>query len=291
MKKVLFLMLTLIVMSAAGVNAQVKIGGDGIANPVPGAVLELEGNGALLLPRVNALSVIASPVKGMLVYLTQTDGANVADKVYVYDGTWNVYAGTVGPQGPAGATGPQGPAGESATAGTLVTTATTNAKITAPTSTNAAITLHDVARTGSYNDLLNKPTIPETPDLSNYAPKVSPELTGTPTAPTATATTNNTQIATTAYVTAAVKASGPVGPNGYSGECTWYQFTNASGAGVTWGSTKLVEKCIPTYSVANWTRSSPQCYWNGSKFMLAQGTSALSNVEIPAGWACVLVFD
>jgi hypothetical protein len=39
---------------------------------------------------------------------------------------------------------------------------------------------------------------------STYAPKASPSFTGTPVAPTATAGTNNTQIATTAYVTTAI---------------------------------------------------------------------------------------
>lgn len=37
-------------------------------------------------------------------------------------------------------------------------------------------------------------------DLSSYATKASPTFTGTPKAPTAAATTNNTQIATTAFV-------------------------------------------------------------------------------------------
>lgn len=43
---------------------------------------------------------------------------------------------------------------------------------------------------------------------NTYAPKASPALTGTPTAPTAAAGTNTTQIATTAFVSAAVTASG-----------------------------------------------------------------------------------
>lgn len=43
--------------------------------------------------------------------------------------------------------------------------------------------------------------------LDTYAPKASPALTGTPTAPTATAGTNTDQIATTAFVTAAVSAA------------------------------------------------------------------------------------
>jgi hypothetical protein len=42
-----------------------------------------------------------------------------------------------------------------------------------------------------------------TSDLALKAPLASPALTGTPTAPTATSTTNNTQIATTAFVKAA----------------------------------------------------------------------------------------
>lgn len=42
-------------------------------------------------------------------------------------------------------------------------------------------------------------------DLSSYAPLNSPALTGTPTAPTASSGTNNTQIATTAFVKAAVQ--------------------------------------------------------------------------------------
>lgn len=41
---------------------------------------------------------------------------------------------------------------------------------------------------------------------STYAPLASPALTGTPTAPTASAGTNTTQIATTAFVSAAVNA-------------------------------------------------------------------------------------
>lgn len=43
-------------------------------------------------------------------------------------------------------------------------------------------------------------------DLSSYAPKASPALTGTPTAPTASASTNTTQIATTAFVQSAISA-------------------------------------------------------------------------------------
>ena len=48
---------------------------------------------------------------------------------------------------------------------------------------------------------------------SYYAPIASPTFTGTPTAPTASAGTNTTQIATTAYVTTAVASAGGGGLN------------------------------------------------------------------------------
>ena len=65
---------------------------------------------------------------------------------------------------------------------------------------------------------------------TRYAPLVSPTFTGTPKAPTATAGTNTTQIATTAFVTSAVSsargnvtylsATAPTSPK--TGD-TWYQ--------------------------------------------------------------------
>lgn len=53
-------------------------------------------------------------------------------------------------------------------------------------------------------------------DLSAYAPKASPAFTGIPTAPTAAAGTNNTQIATTAYVQNAIANLTP-GTGGITG--------------------------------------------------------------------------
>lgn len=63
-------------------------------------------------------------------------------------------------------------------------------------------------------------------DLSSYAPKASPALTGTPTAPTADAGTNTTQIATTAFVMNAFTANdammfkGTLGASGDSASVT-----------------------------------------------------------------------
>ena len=53
-----------------------------------------------------------------------------------------------------------------------------------------------VASSGAYSDLSG------TPNLSAYAPIASPAFTGTPTAPTASAGTSTTQLATTAFVAA-----------------------------------------------------------------------------------------
>lgn len=61
-------------------------------------------------------------------------------------------------------------------------------------------------------------------DLNSYAPLASPALTGTPTAPTASAGTNTTQIATTAFVTNAISGitgamvfKGTIGTGGTAG--------------------------------------------------------------------------
>lgn len=77
-------MLTLMILGAASMNAQVKIGGDPETEVTTGAVLELDGaSGALLLPRVDVLPTAENSAAGMQVYLTTNN------KVYTYDGsTW-----------------------------------------------------------------------------------------------------------------------------------------------------------------------------------------------------------
>lgn len=78
--------------------------------------------------------------------------------------------------------------------------------------------------------------------LNNYAPKASPALTGTPTAPTATAGTNNTQIATTAFV-----------QNAISGVSGAMYFKGTIGTGGTAGTTLPTSgvKVGDTYKVAS----------------------------------------
>lgn len=92
-------------------------------------------------------------------------------------------------------------------AGTLGTTPLTAFARTLLDDANAAamqntLALALVASSGSYADLSNKP------DLSVYAPKASPIFTGNPTAPTAAASDNDTTMATTAFVRAAMALFG-----------------------------------------------------------------------------------
>jgi hypothetical protein len=92
MKKMMFLMLTFLIGSAASMNAQVTIGSN--KNPHSGAVLDLQSaNLGLKLPNValdNDLTVFglsdtdpAADAKGMYVYNTN---ATIGEGVYVWDG-------------------------------------------------------------------------------------------------------------------------------------------------------------------------------------------------------------
>ena len=75
-------------------------------------------------------------------------------------------------------------------------------------SLNALDTLNELA--AAINDDANfAGTV--TNSLALKAPLASPSLTGTPTAPTPSANTNNTQIATTAYVTGAISSFSALG--------------------------------------------------------------------------------
>ncbi|MDR0863617.1 MAG: hypothetical protein LBO74_01635 [Candidatus Symbiothrix sp.] len=97
MKKMIFLVLTLIVMGATSVNAQVRIGGVDTDVPTQGAVLDLNnGNGyvgGLLLPKVNSLTLnsveafstepdAATKLVGLIVYNT----AIGAEGIYIWTG-------------------------------------------------------------------------------------------------------------------------------------------------------------------------------------------------------------
>ena len=90
-------------------------------------------------------------------------------------------------------------------------------------------------------------------DLSDYAKLASPALTGVPTAPTATAGTNDTQIATTTFVTSAISIadSGNIksigNQSGLTGLKTWENFSLEIANGA---------KFINSYSGSYYTSSS-----------------------------------
>ena len=160
MKKVLFLMLFLLVLGAAGTNAQVRIGGDG--EPHTAAVLDLntddlitDGAKGLALPRVSLdsnddLLGYSDLLEGMLVYNTNagmTDGDGVG--VYYWDGSqWvksaGIYEGSTsitlsGNSFERAALIGDVTADENSNATSIADNAVTNAKIAANAVTNAKI--------------------------------------------------------------------------------------------------------------------------------------------------------
>ncbi|MDR0866078.1 MAG: hypothetical protein LBO74_14260 [Candidatus Symbiothrix sp.] len=98
MKKMIFLVLTLIVMGAASANAQVRIGGADTDAPTQGAVLDLNNAddgyvGGLLLPKVSSLTLssvdafsadadAATKLVGLIVYNADPD----AEGIYIWTG-------------------------------------------------------------------------------------------------------------------------------------------------------------------------------------------------------------
>ncbi|MDR0681249.1 MAG: hypothetical protein LBG15_05295, partial [Dysgonamonadaceae bacterium] len=99
-QKMIFLTLTLFVLSAASANAQVRIGGD--TDPNESAILDLNatnmtnnGTLGLALPRVQLTSTddavtIENPATGLVVYNTLATGSGataVVEGLYIYDGS------------------------------------------------------------------------------------------------------------------------------------------------------------------------------------------------------------
>lgn len=110
-----------------------------------------------------------------------------------------------GPAGPKGDTGPAGPAGADSTVpgpagpkGDTGATGPAGAASTVPGPQGIQGVQGPKGDTGPAG-----PTGPA-PDTSTFAPLASPAFTGTPTVPTATAGTNTTQAASTAFVASAV---------------------------------------------------------------------------------------
>ena len=123
---------------------------------------------------------------------------------------------------------------------------------------------------------------------STYAPKASPALTGTPTAPTAAAGTNSTQIATTAFVTNAV-GTATAGALQYKGTATaesdisgqaykkgWYYVVAT--AGTYFGKACEVGDMLIAKQDKSSTTSND---WDA----IQSNIEVLSNSEIDALWA------
>jgi uncharacterized protein YjdB len=99
-KKTIFLMLTLIMMSAASMHAQVLIGGTETDNPREGAILDLKSNTqGLILPSVELENVgkfqlADTPVEGMTVYNSSDETTGGSGKgIYVWNEDLWLYAG------------------------------------------------------------------------------------------------------------------------------------------------------------------------------------------------------
>jgi hypothetical protein len=131
-------------------------------------------------------------------------------------------------------TAPTPSAGDNSTK--LATTAYADAAVTAGATPDATTgTKGKVQLAGDLGGTADSPTVPGLVTLASSialkAPSASPIFTGIPTAPTATAATNSTQIATTAYVYSVIERFGvriTVGSYGYVGP-TNYTCSAATG--------------------------------------------------------------
>jgi hypothetical protein len=186
---------------ANGLNANVTLGGNRTlsfsAAPASGSygtlvvTQDATGGRTLTLPSVTN-KVLGSSSTTTIALSTTANAIDIVN--FYYDGSnyfWNVG---------------QGYGSAATTATTNLASSVTGTLPVANGGTGAATLTGYVKGTGT-TAMTASATIPVA-DVTGAAPLASPALTGTPTAPTATAGTNTTQIATTAFVTAAVSASG-----------------------------------------------------------------------------------
>ena len=118
-----------------------------------------------------------------------------------------------------------------------------------------------------------------TSSLSSYAPLASPTLTGTPTAPTATAGISTTQLATTAFVTGGISTLSSTVASTYALQAT----TIATGAGLTGGGSLAASR---TLSLTN-TAVTPGVYGSSTLVPVitvdAQGRITLASTVAVSG--------
>ena len=115
-------------------------------------------------------------------------------------------------------------------------------------------------------------------DISGLAPKASPALSGTPTAPTAAAGTNTTQIATTAFVTSAVNTAVS---SLYKVKGTKATYSALPTTGNVTGDVWNVTAAYGTYPAGtNWV-------WNGEEWDALGGSIDLSGYVLQSDLATI----
>jgi hypothetical protein len=182
-----------------GLNASVTLGGNRTlsftANPTPGSygtiVVSQDGTGNRTITLPSTANKVLGSTSTTTIALSSA--ANAKDILnFYYDGTncyWNIGQG-------------YGIASSSSSTANLATGVTGTLSV-ANGGTGATTLTGYVIGTGTTS-MTASATIPVA-DVTGAAPLASPTFTGTPAAPTATAGTNTTQVATTAFVTNAVK--------------------------------------------------------------------------------------
>jgi len=216
MNKKLAIMLALIgcVTGKQSIAQGVSVNTTG-ADPDPSAVLDVSSTTqGMLVPRMSSIQrgLIANPQTGLLVYQIDAPAG-----FYFYNGSsWtslNAYTtvplangGTSADLSATGGVGQylkQSSAGAPISVGTIPFSDITGTDLTGP-----------IISTGNVTSVAS-----QTGTGSTFVMSASPDLTGVPTAPTAIAGTNTTQIATTAFVTGALSAVGS----------RWDQLTSPTG--------------------------------------------------------------
>lgn len=137
----------------------------------------------------------------------------------------------------------------------------------------------------NWSDIVSKPTTLSGYGITDAAPLASPALTGVPTVPTATAGTNTTQIASTAFVTSAITAA--------TGRLLNVRVFTTANSGSTYtptaGTTSVVVEAVGAGGGgggAKATNSSQYSYGTGGdsgKYGKARFTSGFSGVTLTIG--------
>jgi hypothetical protein len=251
-----------------GLNASVTLAGNRnltfLSTPIAGSygtlVVTQDGTGNRTLNLPSAANKVLGSSSTTTIALSTAAGAKDIVNFY-YDGTnyfWNVgqgYGTASASTATNLATGVTGTLPVS-NGGTGATTLTGLVKGSGTSALTAAVAGTDyLAPNGSAANLTNFPTLNQnttgnaanvtgivsvanggtgvtsSTGSGNLVLSVSPAFTGTPTAPTAPANTNTTQLATTAFVTSALSLSGLPSQSGNNGK-----FLTTNGSSVSWAS-------------------------------------------------------